>query len=129
MSASERGLPSVLLHGRRRFEAWRERRPAGSRIPTSLWALAVRLAQAHGISRTAGALGLDYYGLKQRAEAAAGPAQSSGPAFIELPSPVPLGKQCLLELGSGSGPTLRIQLVGYDAVEVGTLARGLWNAE
>ena len=50
--------------------------------------LAVRLAKVHGVSRTTAALGLDYYSLKKRAESAVTPPQSSGPAFVDLTSPV-----------------------------------------
>jgi hypothetical protein len=83
----------------------------------------------HGVSRTAAVLGLEYYTLKKRAaEAAAREPQSSGPAFVELPSPVGVGKQCLFELDNGSGATVRVQLVGYDAAEVEALSRSFWNA-
>ena len=90
--------------------------------------MATRLANAHGVSRTAAALGLDYYRLKQRAEAAPGEPRSSGPAFVELAPPVMVAKKCRLELDNGSGATMRVQLVGYDAAEVEALARCLWNA-
>jgi hypothetical protein len=122
-------LTNDLLRGRSQFQAWRARRQAGGRIPERLWALAVRLANRHGLSRTASALGLDYYSLKKRAEQAASKPQSNGPAFVELPSPVMVGKQCLFELDNGAGATMRVQLVGYDAADVEALARSLWNAE
>ena len=72
MGTRQRGeLPKDLAQARSRFEAWRERRQGGRRIPQPLWDLAARLASRHGVSRTAAALGLDYYSLKRRAEAAA----------------------------------------------------------
>ena len=103
-------------------------RSAGGRIPQPLWAMATRLAKAHGVSRTAAVLGLDYYRLKELAEAAAGEPRSSGPAFVELTSPVMVGKQCRFELDNGAGATMRVELVGYDAVEIEALSRGFWNA-
>src|SRR5581483_2334938 len=118
-----RVLSEDLVRGRSRFQAWRRRRQAGSRIPQSLWALAVRLANTHGVSCRATALGLDYYGLKKRAQAAAGQPQSSSPAFVELPSPVVVSKQCRFELDKGAGVTLRVQLVGYDTADLEALAR------
>jgi hypothetical protein len=128
MSASEHGgLPQDLARGRSRFQAWRKRR-AGGRIPQQLWALAVRLANRHGVSRTSTALGLDYYSLKERAEETADQAQLSAPAFVELTSPVVVGKQCLVELANGAGATMRVQLVGYDAADVEALSH-FWNAE
>ena len=128
MGANERGqLPPDLVRGRTRLRAWRERRKLGARIPRPLWALAVRLAKTHGVSRTAATLGLDYYSLKKRAESAALPPQSSGPAFVELTSPVMVAKQCRFELDNGSGATMRVQLVGYDAADVEALSRSFWN--
>jgi hypothetical protein len=129
MGANERGqLPSDLARGRSRFQAWRGQRKAGGQIPQALWEMAVRLAQTHGVSRTAAALGLDYYRLKERAEAAASEPQSSGPAFVELTPQVVVAKQCRFELDNGSGATMRVQLVGYDAAEVEALSRCFWNA-
>ena len=39
-----------------------------------------------------------------------------------------LARQCHLELNNGSGVTLRIQLVGYDAADIEALARGFGDA-
>jgi hypothetical protein len=129
MGASERGaLPHDLAQARSRFQTWRARRQVGGRIPEPLWALAVQLVCRHGVSRTAAALGLDYYSLKRRAEAAS-PPKATSPAFVELPAPVVLGKQCVFELDNGAGSTLRVQLMGYDTADVEALARRLWNAE
>jgi hypothetical protein len=121
-------LPPDLLGGQRQFRAWREHRKLGCRIPQSLWAIAIRLAKSHGASRTSTALGLDYYSLKKRAEGAAAPPQSSGPAFLELPPPVLVAKQCRLELDNGSGATMRVQLVGYDVADLEALSRSFWDA-
>ena len=129
MGASERGeLPRDLVRARSRFQTWRGRRQTGGRIPHGLWALAVRLVNRYGVSRTAAVLGLDYYSLKKRAEGSAEQPQLNRPAFVELPSPVVIGKQGLFELANGAGATLRVQLVGYDAADVEALARSFWNA-
>src|SRR6478672_6709584 len=91
-------LPPDLERGRSRFQAWRGQRKAGGRIPQPRWTMATRLANAHGGSRTAAVLGLDYYRLKKLAEPAASEPESSGPAFVELTSPVLAAKQCRFEL-------------------------------
>jgi hypothetical protein len=83
----------------------------------------------HGVSRTAAVLGLDCYSLKKRAESGARDPASSRPAFVELPPPVVLARQCQFELDNGVGATLRVHLVGYDAADVATLARSFWYAE
>ena len=134
MGASERGrLPGDLARGRSRFQAWRARRQAGSRIPQPLWTLAVGLANRHGISRAALVLGLDYYGLKKRTQSTTGPEvdgpAAGGPAFVELPPTITLDKQCVFELADSAGATMRVQLAGYDAAEIGALSRSFWKAE
>jgi hypothetical protein len=127
MGTSE--LPCDLARARRRFEAWRARRLPGERIPQSLWGLAVELVSRHGVSRTAGALRVDYYTLKKRSAVAAPEAAAAGRAFIELPAPAVVGKQCLFELDNSAGARMRVQLVGFDAREIETLARTLWNGD
>jgi hypothetical protein len=121
-------LPPDLVRGRSQFQKWRGQRKAGERIPEALWAMATRLANAHGVSRTAAALGLDYYRLKKLAEVAADEPRASGPAFVELTPPVTVAKQCRLELDNGSGATMLVQLVGYDAADVEALSRSFWDA-
>jgi hypothetical protein len=131
MRASKPGaLPKDLLRARSRFQAWRQRRKTRGRIPDALWALAVRLVRVHGVNRTALALGVDYYSLKKRAEAAtACELPASGPAFVELPFPAMIDKQCLFEVNNAAGASLRVQLLGYDTAAVETLARAVWSAE
>jgi hypothetical protein len=130
MGAIERrSLPADLEQARSRFQAWRARRKIGTRIPRSLWALAVQLANVHGAARTATALRLDYYSLQKRVGAVTAQTRSSAPAFVELPSPVMVAKQCQVELDNGSGATMRVQLVGYDAADIEALARGFWNTQ
>ena len=122
-------LPKELLRGHSRFQAWRRHRRIRGRIPDTLWALAVRLVNRHGLNSTARALGLDYYSLKKRVEAAGKEPPSRGPAFVELPPPVVVGKQALFELDNGAGATMRVQLLGYDAADVEALARRFWGAD
>ena len=129
MGAVERGsLPADLERARSRFQAWRGRHKRGTRIPQSLWTVAVRLAKTHGVCRAATALGLDYYSLKKRTESPATPRQPDGPAFVEFTAPATVAKQCQVELNNGSGATMRVQLVGYDAADVEALSRSLWDA-
>jgi hypothetical protein len=123
-----RQLPPELMRGRSRFQTWRGQRKVGGRIPQGLWTMAVRLAKTHGVSRTAAVLGLDYYSLQKRAKSAASEPQPSGPAFVELTSPVIVAKHCRFELDNGVGVTMSVQLVGYDAAELEALSRSFWNA-
>jgi hypothetical protein len=127
MNTSE--LPTDVMRARCRFEAWRKGRKKGSRIPQSLWQLAVQLASSYGIHRTATALKVDYYSLKQQVEAAAHTPDSNRPQFVELPPPVTIGKQGLFEFSNRAGATMRVQLVGYDLSDMEVLARSFWGAE
>lgn len=122
-------IPPVLARAEARFRDWRGKRTIGARIPESLWTLAVKLAIAHGVCRTASALDLDYYSLKKRLEAGDELQPGFKPAFVELPASLAVGRQCTFELGNGAGSTLRIQLVGYDAADVAALSCSLWNPE
>jgi hypothetical protein len=122
-------MPPVLARAQVRFRDWRRNRLIGARIPESLWTLAVKLASAQGVCRTASALGLDYYSLQKRLEAENGRQQATKPAFVELPASLAVGKQCTFELDDGTGATLRVQLVGYDAGDVAALSCSLWNAK
>jgi hypothetical protein len=129
MNSNERGqLPSDLARGRSRFQAWREKREPGSRIPQDLWDMAVGLARIHGVSRTGTVLGLDYYGLRKRVEAAVARPQATATSFVELPSPIRVGKECRLELDNGTGAILRVHLVGYEAADVAAVSRSFWDA-
>jgi len=129
MNTGERGqLPPDLVRARKQFQAWRGRRRAGEPIPQALWDLAIRLANVHGVGRTATLLRLDYYRLKKLADAPAGDSRASRPTFVEFAAPVTVAKRCRFELDNGSGATMRVQLVGYDAADVEALSRSFWNA-
>ena len=130
MAANEqRALPEDLRRARSQFLAWRKQRQPGHRIPETLWQLAVRLVRTYGLSRTATALRLDYYRLKKQVAAATHPPESKRPAFVELPTPLVVGKQARFELDNGTGATLRVQLVGYEAADLEALTRRFWKAD
>ena len=127
-----RELPREVLGLQRRFDAWRQRRQRGTRIPDRLWTAAAKLASEHGLNVVAAALALDYYGLKKRAEMLAeeSPIGASG-SFVELPqsmlASVGTCGQAVIELQDGGGATLRISLTGRDALDVGQLTRQFWE--
>ncbi len=122
-------LPEDLIKARDRIRAWRNRRERGSRIPAYLWTLAVDLARVHGPSRTATTLGLDYYGLKRRLSDKSSSTTSPSAAFVELPAPPSVAKQCQAELTNGSGAVMRLQLSGYEATDLAMLVSRLWSGD
>ena len=123
-----REIPASLARGRDRFEAWRGARRSRTRIPDRLWNLAVKLAVAHGLHRTASVLKLDYYSLKKRVEAKNAVASSTTPAFVELsPPPMTAGGECVVEFEDGAGASMRIHLRGCDAPDLVALGRSFWS--
>ncbi len=131
---STRSQPDPFRSARCQFERWRSKRPLGTRIPSSLWNAAEALGRKHGVSKTALALGLDYYALRERVlgepRPSAAPAESSG-GFVEIPLPalpVPASSPpCVLELEDGQGATLRLQFAALASEELGALVRQVWS--
>lgn len=134
--ASSTASPAGFARVQRQFEAWRRRRAPGMRIPESLWAAAVELAQKHGVSRTAQALSLDYYSLKRRTQATPRRGrvqrddgqQRAEARFLEMPlHPLAPGPACTLELEDGGGARLHMKLHGLGAADLAMLLRSLWS--
>jgi len=122
----------------REFERWRAGRPRGARIPATLWRSATALAAVHGVSKTATALGLDYYALKKRlggCSARASPAQERPdptPGFVEVALPSTASTvTCTIEVEKLEGDTrrsrLRLELEGMALTDLDTLLHSLWS--
>jgi len=139
-----RDFPAQLEGTCRRFDRWRQTRKGGSRIPETLWALAVKAADKFGLNRTAQVLRLDYYALKKRVEAAGSlhgnafprhPDEKAmsvdGPAtatFVELASPASGGsRECILELEDPGGAKMRVHVKGAEAPDLAALTRSFWG--
>ncbi len=125
-----------LVRGAARFADWRQGRKVGARIPTALWELAVKLAERHGVSRTAQALRVGYYSLQERVEArrlasvtSAAVEQAMSPTFVELPA-APLGAacECSIEFEKPCGAKLRVQLRGPQLPDLAALGREFWES-
>jgi len=130
MVGRKRGdVPRSLARGRDRFEAWRRVRKVRTRIPGQLWDLAVKLAVAHGLNRTASVLKLDYYSLKKRVAARSAAATSATPAFVELSPPSVTTAECVVEFEDGVGARMRIHLSGCEAPDLVALGRSFWSGE
>ncbi len=125
--AKRREVPAGLVRARDRFAAWRRTRKPKSRIPEPLWTLAVKLVAAQGLHRTASALKLDYYSLKNRVEAAEGPREKNDAPFLELPSTQASVAECVIELEQGT-VRWRVQLKGYSAADIAVVGRSVREA-
>jgi hypothetical protein len=130
-------LPARLVRLRRRFEDWRRTRKVRSRIPEPLWDSAVKLAKKHGLHRTAKALRVNYYALKERVEGEAASGVCDMPeggeaTFLELAAaPRASSKlagfcECTLELEDGDGSKMRVHLSGVATPDLVALSRSFW---
>lgn len=124
-------LPPQIESVRQRFERWRRNRKQRSPIPEELWASAADLARRYGLAKTARALGLDYYSLKDRIEA--GDRQgwrevNARPAFVELvPHPTAAVSECTLELEDPRGARMRFHLKGTAVPDITHLSESFWR--
>jgi hypothetical protein len=130
MSSRETGdLPADLERLRLRFERWRGKHRARSRISDSLWAAAAKLAGSYGICRTAKVLRVGYYSLKERLEQeSAGTPRLSQGTFLELPPPsaASLG-ECTVEWEDAAGSKMRVHLKGFHAPDLAALGQSFWS--
>jgi hypothetical protein len=124
------------VQGATRFADWRRGREVGARIPAALWELAVKLAERHGVSRTAQALRVGYYSLQERVEVrgrasatAATVAQAKSPTFVALPT-APFGAacDCSFEIEKPCGTKLRVQVRGPQLPDFVALGREFWES-
>lgn len=128
-------VPLRLSRAAARFVKWRRTRALGTRIPESLWALAVELATSYGVCQTAVTLKLAYYDLKKRVAATALPSGRSGapspiPDFIELaPSTIATPGECVLEFENAAGSRMRVHLKGGHVPDLLALSGSLWNSQ
>jgi hypothetical protein len=130
---SNRSFSLDIEEARRRLEVWRKSRPRGKRIPPRLWALAAALARTHGVSPVSQRLGLDYNGLKRRAEAIRTPRRSRlkpPPGFVELPliGQPGQGPNCTVELARGEGARMTIRWEGKEGLDLVGLVEAFWRS-
>ncbi len=107
--------PPQLQPLAQRLKDWRATRTPGERIPDELWRAAADLARVHGLSRTATALRLSYYGLQGRLSGVRGHSRRRVPAptlveLAPLASPAGPGEGGTLELVRASGARLTLRL-------------------
>lgn len=126
--------PSELAQLAKRFAAWRKTRAVGSRIPEPLWRAAVVLAGHFGPSRTAMALKLGYYALKERFDEATLTREDARkpaprPTFVELPAASLAGPpECVIEFENAAGSRMRIHLKGSQHPDLVALGRSFWDS-
>jgi len=104
-------IPEAITQLQRRLEEFRSAQPVRTKLPESLWEVAVELARQHGIYAVAHPLRLDYTRLKQRL--GGNPSQRrkpEQPAFVELiGSNAATLPECVIEFESARGGKMRVQ--------------------
>src|ERR1022692_3485893 len=136
--AETKRQPRELSRMRQRLDDWRKGNARGVAFPEKLWASAGRLAQRHGVFRSARALGLEYNKLKRASDGAVGrisgeakrPAVQKAMRFIELTGALPGSpRECRLSLRKLSGQRLQVEMAPGAAAEVVLqLCRSGWDA-
>ena len=125
-------IPSQIESVRRRLERWRRTRKHRAPIPDELWMSATELAGEYGLAKTARALRLDYYSLKDRLETSRRPIlpePGGQPAFVELvPQVTATISECTIELEAPSGARMRVHVKGSAIPNVAALSDGFWGA-
>lgn len=128
MTAEANAIPDDLEQLRRRFEEFRNTQPRRSRFPEALWAAAAKLGKRYGVNRTAHILRLEYGGLRKRVENEGRPKgrrkMAAPPSFLELVAPgaKPV-TNCTVEVESGQGGKLRLELKAVATTELAELIR------
>jgi hypothetical protein len=122
-------VPPQVESVRRRLGRWRSHRKHPSRIPEELWASAAELAGSYGLAKTARALRLDYYSLKERLETRSqsrSPEANAPPSFVELVPQAGVA-ECTIELEDPAGARMRIHLKGQAVPDLTQLSGSFWR--
>ena len=102
-------VPEAIIQLQQQLNQFRSTRPARTKLPESLWQMAVELARQHGIFAVAHPLRLDYARLKQRLGGKPSqPRKQSKPAFVELIREDAAAPSCVIEFESPGGGKMRI---------------------
>lgn len=113
---------------------WRAGRKRGARIPKALWAAAVAMAERYGVRQIAQQLGVDEQRLTKRVPRAGGVAPTGRRElrFVELlpgsVSPVPGGRECVIEMENIRGGKMRVELSGSGLASLSSLCSAFWGA-
>jgi hypothetical protein len=104
-------IPEPIAQLQLQLDQFRSTQPPRTKLPESLWQVAVELARQHGVYAVAHPLRLDYTRLKERLGGVPGPRRKPPqPAFVELIPPQPATREeFLIEFESASRAKLRIQ--------------------
>ena len=123
-------LPVAFSEVQGQFEQWRGCKRPRARIPEELWSMAVGLAREHGVNRTARTLRLDYYTLKSRLDADPDSEKTAADFMEVFPvGMVPRSSEWTIEMESGTGTRMRIDVKGADLPDLAALVYAFRSSE
>ena len=131
MGRKKRPPPAELAELRGHFDDWRRNR-TGRSLPEELWQAATELAEIHGVSRVAQALGLHYARLRDRVQEgrrSGGEESVAKPTFVEVKT-APVCRdtpECVVELEDPEAGKMTIRLKGASTEEIACLAAAFWR--
>ena len=107
---STQPIPEPIAQLQRQLDQFRSTQSQRTKLPESLWQVAVALARQHGVYAVARPLRLDYMGLKKRLGGVPSVRRRAAkPAFVELIAPHPATlEDCVIEFESAGGGKMRI---------------------
>jgi len=132
MKTKSKSFLSKVRPVRHELEAWRRTRKHRDRIPDSLWKAMTELARVFGVSRVSQAMGVEYYGLKERVQGSepVGRSSDNQAAFVELPMPAQTPQnEYLVELEDRLGAKMTLRLAPGSSAEVLALAQAFWRRQ
>lgn len=122
-------LPAALSRVLGQLDQWRKAKET-RRIPERLWSAATELAAEYGVHRTARALRLNYYSLKERLDAKGDPLVTS-PVFVDVePSgggAVEGVGEGVAELADANGAMLRIEWRGASSPDLAAVTTAFFG--
>ena len=124
-------IPEPIVQLQRQLDEFRSTQPHRTKLPETLWQVAVELARQYGVYSVAHPLRLDYMGLKKRlGEVTSSKKKTTRPAFVELIAAHPgTMSECVVEFESSTGSKMRIQWKGSAAPDWASLFRAWREAE
>jgi len=136
----KRPVAAEIIELREQIDDWRRSRADGDRqMPEDLWSASANLAEQHGVSHVARALGVGYYGLVDRMgnrnetdEAPSPQEQHDVGTFFELTGSQVVaghvaGTEAIVEMADADGAWMLIRQPGHDRLDVTGLASSFWR--
>jgi hypothetical protein len=126
-----RDLTKEMSKLTRSVENWRRRDDRSRRLPAEVWDQAIAAAEKYGVGAVVRHVGLDHAKLKAKlaekraTQQALTPVENFQASFFELiPPPAEAAARCVVEVESGRGARMRLELSRLEMPGLLDLVRG-----